>query len=347
MIVHQPFELTGTTGQYDVRVNVLRRRHLRPSVGDSPRHHARADRRQRGVPAGAQEGRLRHARPARGRAQEVRPPQGAQAAAVLEALSLRSRRCVTRSLRNSATREQTPRIRRFGAHAATTAGKTPLWPSEFVSAEHHPVAESDHQSGEQDGGDARMAPQPPGDRHRDAARARSWRTAPPASGAGRPDSSTASMPLRVRSSMRSRSAMIAQLLGLALHLEEVVERFGDQRPGAASIGSVTMAPSVDDRTCHRVGADPAAVGPLRGGDVNDRAQVELRDRSGRWSARRASAGARRRGRCCRSRRRRGTRSRGRSGCRAARVCGSRCCSRTGTRASSRARRSRSTPACRH
>ncbi len=87
MIVNQPFELTNTRDRYDVIVNVRRRRHRGAGLGDPPRHHPRADARQPRVPPAAEEGRLRHARSARGRAQEVRPAQGAQAAAVLEALS--------------------------------------------------------------------------------------------------------------------------------------------------------------------------------------------------------------------------------------------------------------------
>ena len=45
MIVNQPFELTGTTGQYDVVVNVGGGGDLRAGGGHPPRHHPRADRR--------------------------------------------------------------------------------------------------------------------------------------------------------------------------------------------------------------------------------------------------------------------------------------------------------------
>src|SRR5437016_5132693 len=57
--------------------------------GDPPRHHTRAAPSRPRAPLAAQEGGLHHPRSARGRAQEVRAPQGAQAAAVLEALSRR------------------------------------------------------------------------------------------------------------------------------------------------------------------------------------------------------------------------------------------------------------------
>ena len=57
MIVNQPFELTGTMGQYDVSVNVVGGGISAQAVGDPPRHHPRADRDQSGLPAGAEEGR--------------------------------------------------------------------------------------------------------------------------------------------------------------------------------------------------------------------------------------------------------------------------------------------------
>ena len=87
MIVHQPFELTNTSGQYDLAVNVggggvaaqataIRHGITRALMLAAPR-----------VPARAQEGGLHHARSARGRAQEVRSSQGPKASAVLETLS--------------------------------------------------------------------------------------------------------------------------------------------------------------------------------------------------------------------------------------------------------------------
>src|SRR5581483_2193589 len=63
-----------------------RRRCRCPGGGDPPRDHTRAAAGQSRLPRGAEEGRLHHARRARGRAQEVRSPQGAQAAAVFQAL---------------------------------------------------------------------------------------------------------------------------------------------------------------------------------------------------------------------------------------------------------------------
>ena len=54
-----------------------RRRRVRPGRRGAPRHHARADRLRRAAEADAVEGRARHARRARSRAQEGRPAQGA------------------------------------------------------------------------------------------------------------------------------------------------------------------------------------------------------------------------------------------------------------------------------
>ena len=89
MIIRQPFEVTSTAGQYRTDVNVLgggvsaqavaiRHGITRALLQVDPELRPRA-----------QEGRLHHARLARGRAQEVRPAQGAQAPAVLQALSPR------------------------------------------------------------------------------------------------------------------------------------------------------------------------------------------------------------------------------------------------------------------
>jgi len=52
----------------------------------SPRDRPRPDPAAAGGPAGPEEGRLPHARPARHRAQEVRPEEGPQGAAVQQAL---------------------------------------------------------------------------------------------------------------------------------------------------------------------------------------------------------------------------------------------------------------------
>ena len=66
-----------------------RRRRLRPGRRPAPRHLARAARGRPQPPLRAQAPRLPHARPAREGAQEGRPQEGPQAAAVLQALATR------------------------------------------------------------------------------------------------------------------------------------------------------------------------------------------------------------------------------------------------------------------
>ena len=71
----------------------------------------------------AQEGRLHHARLARGRAQEVRPAQGAQAPAVLQALSPRCAACAPRRVddRSRRRRDEPSRDTRPAASAGRRA----------------------------------------------------------------------------------------------------------------------------------------------------------------------------------------------------------------------------------
>jgi small subunit ribosomal protein S9 len=81
MLILEPFELTETKGQFDIVVSV-------EGGGND-------------APPGATQGRYAHSRPARGRAQEVRPPQGAQASAILEALVLTPKKVRFTEGRNS------------------------------------------------------------------------------------------------------------------------------------------------------------------------------------------------------------------------------------------------------
>ena len=75
-------------------------RHVRPGRRAAPGHRPRADRgRLRGPPA-AQEGRLPHPRPARDRAQEVRPQEGPQGASVQQALRSNALAVVSRTFRH-------------------------------------------------------------------------------------------------------------------------------------------------------------------------------------------------------------------------------------------------------
>ena len=134
----------------------------------------------------------------------------------------------------------------------------------------------------------------------------------------------------------------AELLGLALHLEEVVQRFGDAQP--VDWQRIAAHRAVRHRILDRVGGAPLAVAPVGARHVDDAAQAKgtVEPVDGHVEDRLlvpvdvvdvVEAVARR-----------GTRSRARSGRRAGRACGSRRCSRTGTCARSRARRFRSTPA---
>ena len=90
MIVQQPLELTATAANYDVSANVCgggisaQAAAIRHGIS-----RALVDRQSRSSP-GAEKGRLHDPRSSQSRAQEVRSAQGAQAAAVLEALTDRS-----------------------------------------------------------------------------------------------------------------------------------------------------------------------------------------------------------------------------------------------------------------
>ena len=87
MIVRQPLEAVQHGRQASTsKSTVDGRRHHRPGRRDPSRHHARADRVRRDAAQAAARRRLRHARRARGRAQEGRLPQGPPRNAVLEAL---------------------------------------------------------------------------------------------------------------------------------------------------------------------------------------------------------------------------------------------------------------------
>jgi small subunit ribosomal protein S9 len=76
MVVLQPFQLTQTGGSFDTDINVSGGG-ISGQAGAIRRHHPRAHARERRLSRSAQEGGLRHSRPARGRAQEIRAPQSA------------------------------------------------------------------------------------------------------------------------------------------------------------------------------------------------------------------------------------------------------------------------------
>ncbi len=86
MIVRQPLELTNHTQTFDIKVNVFGGGRVRPGRRGAPRHHPRPHRIRPHPEARALEGGARHARRARGRAQEGWPAQGATPQAVLETL---------------------------------------------------------------------------------------------------------------------------------------------------------------------------------------------------------------------------------------------------------------------
>ncbi len=86
MIVRQPLEVAQLANKFDIIGAGRGRRHHRPGRRHPPRHHARADRVRRVAAQAAAPGRFRHARCARGRAQEGRPSQGSPRNPVLEAL---------------------------------------------------------------------------------------------------------------------------------------------------------------------------------------------------------------------------------------------------------------------
>ena len=80
MVVRQPLVLTNHADDVRHHGQRDRRRRVRPGRRRAPRHHARADRIRRAAQAHAVQGGPRHARRARSRAKEGRPPQGAHAA---------------------------------------------------------------------------------------------------------------------------------------------------------------------------------------------------------------------------------------------------------------------------
>jgi hypothetical protein len=84
MLIDQPFLASNRRDQYDVVCTVVGGG-LSGQAG-APRHQQGADLLRAGTAPGPQAGRIPHARCARGRAQEIRPRQGAPQLPVLEAL---------------------------------------------------------------------------------------------------------------------------------------------------------------------------------------------------------------------------------------------------------------------
>ena len=279
MIVNQPLELTGTKGQYDVVVNVVGGGIVGAGVGDPPRHHPRADRGQPRVPPGAEEGRATsRATRARSSARSTAATRRASVRSTRSARAAERGRSLARTGRATAPEQQEDAL---AAHAATSGGNAPLWPSEVRQAEQHPVAEADRRAQADDGRDARMAAQPSGDRHRDQrqhqARERQRQLQVQIDQVVRGVDALAR-----QVSMRSRSAREAELLRLALHFEEVVERLGDRAARRPVRVSRAKAVAVEHRcstasvTCQR----PSLQSRAR--HVHDAAQVEVRRRGGRW-----------------------------------------------------------------
>ena len=162
-------------GTYDVFVNVRRWRHCRPSVGDPPWHHPRADHRQSGPPAGAEEGRVTS--PATRAKSSARSTAGTKRA---NGRSTRSAELRRQSLQRNSTDRRAACRSRWRPTPPSAAGCAPLWPSDVAEAEQHPVAEPDGGPEADDRGDARVAAQAAADRDRRPSRARRWRTAAPA-----------------------------------------------------------------------------------------------------------------------------------------------------------------------